>query len=43
MTTMLKLPALDPSAVVGKYQIDFNYDLLYHEVHYLATPIPREF
>lgn len=40
---MLKLPALDPSPVVGKYQIDFNHDLWYHEVHYLTATVLCEF
>lgn len=39
----MKLPALDPSPAVGKYQVDFNYDLFYHEVQYLTAAVLCEF
>lgn len=38
-----KLPGLAPSPVIDTHQIHFNYDLLYHEVHYLITPVLCEF
>lgn len=40
---MLKLLVLPPPPMVDTHQIHFYYDLLYHKVHCLTTPVLHEY